>query len=437
MAKAKPEALIRILIVEDIPEIRATIKKILSFENDFEVVGMAGTGAEGLALATELRPDIILMDINMPGVDGLQSSTQIINLLPDTGIIIMSAQDDASYMRKAMTAGAKAFLNKPSTPDELYNTVRAVYTRARAPMMQAASNYNDAISIVPVSIDNEVRAGNIIVVYSPQGGAGCTTIATNLASSLTRANSRVLLVDANLQFGDVSVFLNMTARSTIVDLVEHIDDLDIVYFDNVVATHSSGLKVLMGPARPELAEKVTADPGALTTILGKIRSNYDFIVVDTCLHLDEMTLSLMDVANQVLLVCTPTLTAVKNMRFVLDLFDKLGYSPEKMTMILNRVVVDNNLKKLVISPEKVGDFLKRPLAAMIPTDEFLMLDAIRRGIPAVALGRDQHASPVKELVGLADSLFAEFMPEVLEEAPVQTALKTQTKFGFKKASKTS
>jgi pilus assembly protein CpaE len=429
MAKVKPDHIITILLVDDIVEIRANVKKILSFEPDFEVVGMAGTGAEGLSLAKALRPDIIIMDVNMPGVDGLQITTQIVNQLPETGIIIMTAQDDPSYMRLAMNAGAKAFLTKPSTPDELYNNVRAVYARARAPKIQAVSSHQSTVS---TSNDGEIRTGNILVVYSPQGGAGCTTVATNLASALMRDNVRVLLVDANLQFGDVGVFLNLEVRSTLVDLVEDVEDLDTDYFENVITTHNSGLKVLMGPARPELAEKVNADPGALTKILGKIRTHYDFIVVDTSLHLDDMILSLMDMATRVLLISTANLTSVKNTRFVLDLFDQLGYSPEKTMLILNRVSEDQNIRKLTIPTDKVSLFLKRPVAAMIPTNEYLMLDAIRKGIPAVALERDTRKSPIKELIGLSDSIFADLMPVPEEEPPKENGQKTMTKFGSRK-----
>ena len=435
MVKVKPDQIITILLVDDIVEIRANVKKILSFEPDFNVVGMAGSGEEGLTLAKELHPDVIIMDINMPGADGLLITTQIVNLLPETGIIIMTAQDDPSYMRLAMNAGAKAFLTKPPSPDELYNTVRAVYARARAPKIQSVSTHQPVTNIA--NKDGEIRAGNIIVVYSPQGGAGCTTIATNMASALMRDNVRVLLVDANLQFGDVGVFLNLDVRSTLVDLVEDVDDIDTDYFENVVTTHNSGLKVLMGPARPELAEKVIADPGALTKILNKIRTNYDFIVVDTSLHLDEMALSLMDVATRVLLVSTPNLTSVKNVRFVLDLFDQLGYALDKTMLILNQVSEDQNIKKLSITTDKVGLFLKRPIAAMIPTDEYLMLDAIRRGIPAVALERDQRKSPVKELLGLSESIFTDLMPLPQEELPSQDVQKTFTKTGFRKRTKIS
>ncbi|MEO8606775.1 MAG: response regulator [Chloroflexota bacterium] len=435
MVKVKPEHVITILLVDDIVEIRANVKKILSFEPDFSVIGMAGSGAEGIALAKELHPDVIIMDVNMPGADGLQITTQIVNMLPETGIIIMTAQDDPSYMRLAMNAGAKAFITKPSSPDELYNTVRAVYARARAPMLQQSSTQQPVIRTIDK--DSEIRAGNILVVYSPQGGAGCTTIATNMASALMRDGIRVLLVDANLQFGDVGVFLNIVGRSTMVDLVEDVEDMDTDYFENVVTTHNSGLKVLMGPGRPELAEKVIADPGALTKILNKIRTSYDFIIVDTSLHLDEMALSLMDMATRVLLVSTPNLTSVKNVRFVLDLFDQLGYSLDKSMLILNQVSEDQHIKKLSVTTDKVGLFLKRPIAAIIPTDDYLMLDAIRRGIPAVALERDQRKSPIKELLALSESIFTDLMPIPEEEPPDQSGQKSFTKTGFRKRAKTA
>src|SRR5512143_1481139 len=194
------EKTISILLVDDIPETRENVKKLLSFERDFKVVGIAGTGGEGLALAKELRPDIVVMDINLPDMDGLQVAAQIVNSAPSTGVIVLSAQDNHHNMRRAMMAGAKAFLTKPSSPDALYHTIRAVYERAPIVQLPPIGRENAGSRK-----DSQSHAGNIIVVYSPQGGAGCTTIATNLASALMRDNVRVLLIDANLQFGDVRV----------------------------------------------------------------------------------------------------------------------------------------------------------------------------------------------------------------------------------------
>jgi pilus assembly protein CpaE len=347
-------------------------------------------------------------------------TSQIIDFLPQTGIIILSAQDDKSYMRLAMIAGAKAFLTKPPAPDELYHTVRAVYSRTRAPILSKFQSPNpDTISMV----NDQDRAGNIITVYSPQGGAGCTTIATNLASALNREKSRVLLVDANLQFGDIGVFLNLDPRSTLLDLVDNIDDLDVTYFENVLTTHNSGLKVLMGPGQPELAEKVSADPKIMIKILTQIRRNYDFIVVDTSLHLDDMLLSILDMTTRILLVSNPTLPSVKNIRFVLDLFEQIHYSPDKIMLILNRVSENQTLSRLAITPDKIGMFLKHSVDAIIPTDEVIMLDAIRKGIPAITLERDRSKPFIKELFSLSDLLLNALMPNLKEEVPKLNAQK--------------
>ncbi len=400
MPDMKSEQVITILLVDDTADTRENVKKLLSFERDFKVVGMAGTGREGVELAKELRPDIVIMDINMPDMDGIQATTLIVNANPGMGIIIMSAQDDPNYMRKAMMAGAKAYIYKPSSPDNLYNTIRAVYKRAPSIQPTAVN-----IPAVRPAGDTQNHAGNIVVVYSPQGGAGCTTVATNLASCLTRDGVRVLLVDANLQFGDVGVFLNLQARSTLVELIDYVEDLDIDYFENIVLTHDSGLKVLMGPARPELAEKVLSNPAALPKILNKIRWSYDFVIVDTSLNLDETTLNLMDVANRIIMVSTATLASIKNIRFVLDLFDQLDYQKDKVTLVLNRVSEDRNIKKILIGTERIATFLKRPIAAAIPSDEFMMLDAVRKGIPVVASQRDRTKSPIKELVELSESIY--------------------------------
>jgi pilus assembly protein CpaE len=421
MTEIKPDATITILLVDDIAETRENVKKLLSFEPDFKVIGVAGTGREGIALAKELRPDIVIMDINMPDMDGIQATTQIMERAPGTGVVMMSAQDDPNYMRLAMMAGAKAFVTKPSRPEDLYNTIRAVYKRA--PVVQIPAGTLPAAAIQ--TNGSKDRAGHVIVVYSPQGGAGCTTIATNLASGLTREGVRVLLVDANLQFGDVSVFLNLQAPSTLVDLVEDVDDLDTEFFENIVVTHDSGLKVLLGPGRPELAEKVTAKPRSVSTILSKIRSRYDFIVVDTSLNLDEMALSLMDIATRIAIVSTPTLASTRNVRFVLDLFDQLDYPTEKVMLILNRVSEDRNMRKLFISSDKIANFLKRPIQISIPTDEFIVLDAVRKGIPVIASQRDQSKSPIKELLRLCDDVFSELMGE--EEETFQEVQPAKTK----------
>src|SRR4030065_1631998 len=129
---------IKVLIVDDIAETRENIRKLLQFENDIEVVGAARTGKEGIELAKEMRPDVILMDINMPDMDGITATETIRRDIPFSQIVILSVQSDPSYMRRAMLAGARDFLTKPPTIDELTSAIRRVggnahEARAKAP----------------------------------------------------------------------------------------------------------------------------------------------------------------------------------------------------------------------------------------------------------------------------------------------------------------
>jgi pilus assembly protein CpaE len=311
-----------------------------------------------------------------------------------------------------MQAGARQFLGKPIDPDELYSTIRSVYKNYEPIRRQA-----QAIQDIPLEVrkpkqinsdGGEARAGNVIVVYSPQGGVGVTTLSTNLAAGLMRKGIKVLLIDADLQFGDIGVFLKLQSQSTLLDLVHKIDDLDTDFFDSVVATHESGLKVLLGPQRPEFAEDVEGVPGAVAGVIEKVASSYDFIVVDTSTRVDEQLLSLTDIATKVVLVVTPTLAAVKNTRFMIDLFDKLNYPPDKTMMVLNRLEDERNRNRVTIPTEVIEKHLKRAAVAKIPLNESVILSAINKGVPAVA-SRDRSKSPVKELLDFSDFMFTTLM----------------------------
>lgn len=174
------EKKIRILIVDDIPEARERLQKLLAFESDFEVVGMASGGREGISLAIELQPDIVLMDINMPDMDGISAANELRRSVPTVGVIMMSVQGEAEYIRRALQAGARDFLTKPPPTEELYATLRRVAEDVRSMAILVSSEDKKDKKKIEVEED---RQAHIIAVYSPQGGAGKTTIATNLAAA--------------------------------------------------------------------------------------------------------------------------------------------------------------------------------------------------------------------------------------------------------------
>lgn len=419
---------IKILLVDDIAETRESIKKLLAFESDFKVIGSAGNGREGVEQAKELRPDIIIMDINMPDMDGLEAASLVTKAVPTAGVIMMSVQNDSDYLNKAMLAGARFFLSKPVNMDQLYSTIRTVYQQYEL-IRQQYESFKTQGSVFPTELakkkENEgSRAGHVIVVYSPQGGAGCTTISTNLASGLMREGVKVLLIDADLQFGDVGMFLNLNAQSTISDIAEDVEELDTDFLDNIVVTHDSGLKSLLGPARPALADEIRENfPGAVGEIVAKINTYYDFIIVDTSSTLDAVNIPLLDMATKIILVTNPTLPSIKNVRLILDLFDQLAYPKEKVILTLNRATDERGRKGSAISADRIENWLKRKVENQIPggdISERAILHAINKGIPLIALERDHSKSPMKEMVALAEHVFTTLMGADEQEVEQET-----------------
>ena len=132
---------IRILIVDDIAETRENIRKLLQFESDVDVVGAARSGKEGIQLAQELDPDVVLMDINMPDIDGITATDIIRKKSSHIQVVILSVQSDQNYMRKAMLAGARDFLTKPPLGDELISAIRRAGDMAQAERAKGAQQH--------------------------------------------------------------------------------------------------------------------------------------------------------------------------------------------------------------------------------------------------------------------------------------------------------
>lgn len=358
---------IGVVIADDSKETRFNLRRIIEFDSELEVVGEAATGEEAIEQAERLHPDCILMDVNMPGIDGLTATEKIIARQPQTAIIVVSVEGESEYLRRAMAAGARDYLVKPFSPDDLLEAIHRVVERVKKEQnAQMGAQAEEA----------KERGAKVVTVFSAKGGVGKTTLATNLAVALASSGQlRVALLDFDLQFGDVSIALDITPQFTIADMVKEQGwsrDQAVSY----LTSHRSGLKVLSAPLKPEQADIIEASH--IKNIISVLRSQFDLIVVDTAQNFTDVTLTALDESDLILLVSTLDLPTLKNVMLSNDVMRSLNYPPEKIRLVVNR---DNS--KIGLDAGLLEKKLNMPVSYSIPSDGKLVVESLNQGVPFV------------------------------------------------------
>nr|BFE55769.1 response regulator transcription factor [Dactylosporangium thailandense] len=198
--------MIRVLLVDDQRLVRAGLRMLCESVDDLDVVGEAADGAAAVRLAEQLRPDVVLMDLRMPGVDGTIATARILAARPSVRIVVLTTFDDDDHLYPALAAGACGFLVKDATPQELLDGVRraaagdspftpAVLRRLvaravlaeRAPAAPAAPAPNltarevEVLALVGAGLSNPEVAARL--------GLGVTTVKTHVANLMTKTGS--------------------------------------------------------------------------------------------------------------------------------------------------------------------------------------------------------------------------------------------------------
>ena len=268
----------QILVVDRDP---TTIKLLqLTLEKEgFEIV-TASTGEEAYAKALSRVPDLAIVDVVLPGMDGY-SLCRRLRQNPSTHglpIVMLTARGDTADKLKGFEAGADDYLAKPFHPEELRYRIKSLLART------------EPIAVAPHA---EARTrGKIIAFFGVKGGVGKTTFAVNSAIAiLRRTGKQVVLLDADFFFGDVGVQLNLPPTRSILDLVKFLSELDMELINQVLIRHSSGLRVLLSPLRPEEADFVTAQH--IRQLLDFLAAHHDYVIVDCATSYDERALTIL------------------------------------------------------------------------------------------------------------------------------------------------
>jgi pilus assembly protein CpaE len=348
---------IQLIIIDSDSNARANIKEhfksssFISVNNDFSNL------SEGYNYVINEKPDFVLIDIS-ENTDEAIKIVEKISLHNKSCIIFVTAKDSSSEtVIKAMRAGAREFITKPVSYEELDRAVEKFLFYINA------ENVSDA-------------ASKIFTVFSNKGGIGKTSIACNLAINLAEiTGKKVALVDLNLQLGDVTTFLDINPSFDISYIITNLSRIDESFLLSTLEKYKDKeLYILADPPYLEQAEEITAEQ--INTVLNMLKSTFSYIVIDTNSNFDSKTLSALDISDNILLVSMVNLPSIRNAQRCLDLFNRLGYGSDKVKIVVNRYIEDDEIKI-----EDVEDVLNLPVFWKIPNNYFTVMSSINRGVP--------------------------------------------------------
>jgi pilus assembly protein CpaE len=353
----------RILIADDAAGTRRGIRDLLTSLGGYEVVGEATHGLEAMAMAKKLKPDVVLMDVNMPGCSGLEAAADVAVQAPETAVIMISIEGDQEYMRRAMQAGAQDYLVKPFTANDLKQSIERSVDRVRR---LGAFKHSEPTA----------KTAEVITFFSTKGGCGKTSLAVNLAAALAgRRAKRVCLIDLNLRFGDACFQLNLFPKRGIADLVSD-TGLAAETMNEMLIRHQCGLYVLPPAVQPEYADYVTGD--LAERVLDLAKQTFDVVVVDTAPNLADETLAALDASTKVVLVGVPELPALRALKGSMDIMKRLNYDEKNLFLLLNKAEERGGFRFADIKnlTGRNADFFMQP-------EEALMAESINLGQPVV------------------------------------------------------
>ena len=386
----------KVLVVDDDLNIQRVL--VFTLKQEGYEVHVASDGQAGVEMAAAIDPDLILMDVAMPVLDGYAATQQIRATVAGATvpIIMLTAEADVEQRVRGLRAGADDDIVKPFHPLELIARIKALLARSGGQVKQTTE---------------KATMGRLVCFYPAKGGVGNTTIAINTAIALAqRLRRKTALFDANLQFGDMRVFLDLSLNSSSVVNAITEPALDDELLKSLLVSHDGGLQLLLAPPNPEsadiVAERQRTDPASLTNLLALMRRAHDYTIVDMAKTIDDFNLQLFDEADVIFVVMTADLSCLKNVRLVLEVMGSLGYERSKIQLVLNR------------SNAYTGINVDNAESALGRKIDYQIINEYRGAISALNSGQPFMASRPDGPLGQSVSKFAQELDAIFAEEAV-------------------
>jgi pilus assembly protein CpaE len=358
---------IKTFVVLDTGINRSDIEHALPRGEDVDVVAMVDGVDDAWVRLHETANDLLLIACAGQSENVLTLIDNAVTERPKRPVLVLAYGTPNGFTRRVFAAGADDVVMLPVTPDEVLFALQKALAR-KAGGADAAT-----FSRAP-----------LVCILGPKGGTGKTLTSTNLAVALAEFGKTVVLVDLDLQFGDVGLTMGLTPEQTIFDLVRTGGTLDEEKIDGFLMTHSSGVKVLIAPSRPDHAAVVSVE--FLREVYSTLRQMFDYVVVDTPPGFTPEVIATIDNATTVCMVGMLDALSLKNTKLGLETLDLMGFPSENVKLVLNRA-----RSRVGISDDEVIAIIGREPDIFVPSDRDIPR-AVNEGKPIMVAKPQSEAS---------------------------------------------
>ena len=351
---------LKIVVVSDDIDLKIKIKNILG-EQEFAVVGFFKYDGMTNLKITGYSPDVVIMAYDSTSENIFEIAEQVYLDVKGVSVVLLAEEVDVELLSRAMQHGINQVLPISSADSMLRDAILNANSLERKRCFGGE----------PVIVGRRCR---VITFFSGKGGTGKTTMAVNTAAGLAMSEKKTLIIDANLQFGDVTVLLDLDPHDTIYELSQESEDMSIDVLKSMLTMHSSGLDVLAAPKSPELAEYITNK--TIELIINTARPYYEYIIIDLAPGFSDTTIAAIENSDTVNFVADLDIRSLRNAKICLGILEAL-HQDEKVELLLNRV------QKGIISKSDFEKILARTPKLCLPEDTKTVSSCMNRGIPFI------------------------------------------------------
>lgn len=369
--------MISIMLVSKQDSVLRTLRQMIGTDPELEPAAEASGGDAALEKVENTAPDVLVINSSDADTDAINLAERVILRKPRTFVILLAEKLTLEILQNANAAGCHNILPFPADPKELCGFIHRVYNAESGRIAALSSN------------ERVTWSSKVITVYGAKGGLGKTTIATNLAIKLAEQNKKVAILDLDLQFGDVHIFMDADPKETIADLMQDMASPTIDSIRSYMSIHPSGVHILCAPKSPEYADMISGD--RIQSLLSLLRSYYDYVIIDTGANFADSTLSALEASTTILFVTGLDISILKNSKVAMTILESLGLK-KKVRVIINRAVEINSIT--IADVQRIVD---APILARIPSDYMVAVAALNQGQPFV-----QSAPKAKLSLAISD-----------------------------------